>query len=116
MTVTAAKPPKKNSSVEIVEAVVKKPRAKKLVTDVSEKPARKVAIKKTIASSVDEVVKVAKPRRVATKKVVVTPEERYKMVAAAAYFHAEKRGFQPGNTVADWAAAEAEIDLMLKNK
>jgi hypothetical protein len=31
-------------------------------------------------------------------------------VAMAAYFIAEKRGFEPGHEVEDWLAAEAEID------
>lgn len=30
-------------------------------------------------------------------------------VADAAYFHAEHRGFEGGDPVADWLAAEAEI-------
>lgn len=31
-------------------------------------------------------------------------------VALAAYFIAEKRGFEPGHELEDWLAAEAEID------
>ena len=31
-------------------------------------------------------------------------------VALAAYFIAEKRGFEPGHELDDWLAAEAEID------
>ena len=31
-------------------------------------------------------------------------------VAMAAYFIAEKRGFEPGHELDDWLAAEAEID------
>jgi hypothetical protein len=31
-------------------------------------------------------------------------------VATAAYFIAEKRGFEPGHEIDDWLAAEAEID------
>lgn len=30
-------------------------------------------------------------------------------VAVAAYFHAEHRGFQGGDPVADWLAAEADL-------
>ena len=43
----------------------------------------------------------------------VTPEERWQMIAVAAYYHAEKRGFVGGNPAEDWAAAEAEIDAQL---
>lgn len=46
----------------------------------------------------------------------VTPEQRNKMIAEAAYFIAEKRGFGEGNTDADWLNAENEIDKMLTNQ
>jgi hypothetical protein len=36
------------------------------------------------------------------------------MVAEAAYFHAERRGFAPGNEVEDWLRAEAEIERLLR--
>ncbi|MCK6488177.1 MAG: DUF2934 domain-containing protein [Planctomycetes bacterium] len=31
------------------------------------------------------------------------------MVAEAAYYRAEKRGFAPGNDLQDWVEAESEI-------
>lgn len=34
---------------------------------------------------------------------------RHDMVATAAYFLAEKRGFEPGHELEDWLAAEAQI-------
>jgi|DewCreStandDraft_4_1066084.scaffolds.fasta_scaffold180174_2 hypothetical protein len=37
-------------------------------------------------------------------------EQRHAMIAEAAYFRAEKRGFAPGAELEDWLAAEAEID------
>ena len=39
-------------------------------------------------------------------------DDRHKMVAAAAYFRAEKRGFKSNgaDTVQDWLEAEVEID------
>jgi hypothetical protein len=36
--------------------------------------------------------------------------KHHNQVAVAAYFHAEHRGFNGGDPVADWLAAEAEID------
>jgi hypothetical protein len=41
-----------------------------------------------------------------------TPEERYRMVETAAYFIAEKHGFQ-GRTDEHWAAAERAIAAKL---
>jgi len=35
------------------------------------------------------------------------------MIAAAAYYRAERRGFAPGCDLEDWLAAEAEVDSLL---
>ncbi len=35
---------------------------------------------------------------------------REQMIAEAAYFHAARRDFAPGNEVSDWLHAEAEIE------
>ncbi|MDD3610527.1 MAG: DUF2934 domain-containing protein [Halothiobacillaceae bacterium] len=56
------------------------------------------------------------PESVAEKHSPVTAEERYRMIAEAAYFRAEKRGFLGGNVAEDWLQAEAEIDRMLKEQ
>ena len=34
---------------------------------------------------------------------------REQMIAEAAYFRAEQRGFMPGNELSDWLQAEAEV-------
>jgi microsomal dipeptidase-like Zn-dependent dipeptidase len=44
----------------------------------------------------------------------VSPEERDDMVAVAAYFRAESRGFLPGLEQEDWFEAAAVIDAMLE--
>lgn len=64
--------------------------------------------------------KAAAPKKPAAKratvaKSIVTPEQRYCMVAEAAYFHAERHGFL-GDPVQDWIAAEAEIAALLSGK
>ena len=41
-------------------------------------------------------------------------EDRYRMIAEAAYLRAEQRGFVPGSELADWLAAELEVDDILK--
>lgn len=43
----------------------------------------------------------------------IIPERRYRMIAEAAYYIAEKRDFTPGDHAKDWAEAEAQIDAML---
>jgi hypothetical protein len=35
------------------------------------------------------------------------------LIARAAYFRAEKRGFKAGHELEDWLAAEAEVDQQL---
>jgi hypothetical protein len=40
---------------------------------------------------------------------------REQMIAEAAYFHAERRGFTPENDVGDWLQAEADIDGLLRS-
>lgn len=43
------------------------------------------------------------------------PERRNSMIAAAAYFRAERRGFESGFELEDWLEAEAEIDGKFKD-
>jgi len=45
----------------------------------------------------------------------VTPDERRRMIEQAAYFRAQQRGFNSGDPVEDWLAAEREINRMLPN-
>ena len=43
----------------------------------------------------------------------VGAEERERIIAMAAYYRAERRGFAPGYEMEDWCEAEAEIDRQL---
>jgi hypothetical protein len=43
----------------------------------------------------------------------VDPTQRAALIARAAYFRAQNRGFAPGHEQADWLAAEAEVDAEL---
>jgi hypothetical protein len=49
--------------------------------------------------------------RIATERPV-DPEARRLMIAEAAYYRAEQRGFEPGHELEDWLDAEARIDLL----
>ncbi len=44
---------------------------------------------------------------------IVSPEERERMIAEAAYFRALQRGFSGGDAVEDWLVAEREVDERL---
>lgn len=43
----------------------------------------------------------------------VAGEDRYRMIAEAAYFRAQRRGFVSGSELDDWLAAEIEVDELL---
>jgi len=45
---------------------------------------------------------------------LVSPEERNRMIAEAAYYRAEKHSFTSGDMAEDWCEAEAEIDRILQ--
>jgi hypothetical protein len=44
----------------------------------------------------------------------VTNRQRQQMIAEAAYFRAQCRGFNGGDAVRDWCEAEAEVDARLR--
>jgi hypothetical protein len=66
-------------------------------------PARKRAPRKTLG--------IVKVEPVFTQ--FVDPEQRAALIAEAAYYRAESRGFEPGHETEDWLAAEAEVDANL---
>ena len=51
-----------------------------------------------------------KPENGKSAAAHLSPEERHRLIAEAAYFRASQRGFPGGAEVEDWLAAEAEID------
>ena len=79
-------------------------------------PKAKTATKAAAATKTAASAPAAKPR---TGKGSATPqqsagaalnvEERERLIAQAAYFRAEKRGFAPGCELQDWVEAEAEV-------
>jgi Protein of unknown function (DUF2934) len=53
------------------------------------------------------------PLRFSLPAKQVSEEERWSMIARAAYFRAQRRNFAPGQELQDWIAAEAEVDRKL---
>ena len=45
--------------------------------------------------------------------VAACANERHRMISEAAYFNAEKRGFQDGDETLDWLEAEKDVDSLL---
>ena len=61
--------------------------------------------------------KVATRQRTVAPRTIsreLAPEERQQLIAQAAYFIAERRGFVPGNELDDWLQAEAEIEARIR--
>ena len=69
---------------------------------------RKRAPGKTLAKK-----NVAMTQAVASFTQFVDPEQRSALIAEAAYFRAESRGFVPGHETEDWLSAESEVDAQL---
>ena len=73
--------------------------------------AKKAAAPKAAAAK-KPAAKVAAPKAVVSKKPEVSPEERYRMIQDAAYYIAERHGFN-GDSAYFWSLAESEIDARL---
>jgi hypothetical protein len=43
----------------------------------------------------------------------IGPRERHQMIAEAAYYRAQQRGFAGGDPLRDWLEAEAEVSMRL---
>ena len=82
--------------------------SKRLVKDAAVHSSRSTEI---LASSAPQ-----RPIDISTKEAEycteprITDDQRQQMIAVAAYFRAERRGFCPGCEIDDWLEAEAEID------
>ena len=84
--------------------------------DMKMKEAKKPAVAKKAAApkaaaAKKPAAKVAAPKAV-SKKPAVSPEARYKMIEEAAYYIAERHGFN-GDSAYFWSLAEAEINARL---
>jgi hypothetical protein len=87
------------------ETKKKKVVSKKRVT--KKKVAAKPATKKTASKK--------KVKTTAKGSPLISPRERYEMIATMAYYRAEQRNFEPGHDVEDWLECEEFIDKMLSS-
>lgn len=81
----------------------------------SQKGAKAAAVKKVSSARKGKASMTAKRPRRKTMAAMppISEQQRYQMIAEAAYYRAEHRGFQGGSPEEDWYAAAAEIDAML---
>ncbi len=73
--------------------------------------ARKSTAKKTSAPEPTQAKAAAKSDN---GPICLTAIDRRAMVATAAYYRAERRGFQSGHEFEDWLDAEADIETLLR--
>lgn len=52
-------------------------------------------------------------RRNPTATRAADPAQRRAMIAEAAYYRAQRRGFEPGHALEDWQQAEVEVERTL---
>jgi Protein of unknown function (DUF2934) len=84
--------------------------SEKSVVKVTKRKTRKTAMAELDSSA----VAVLEQSSVKADSVtMIGPANRQALVAAEAYFFAERRGFSGGNEVEDWVAAERLVDSWL---
>ena len=107
--VTKATPAKRPVTAAVAKVAKPKPAPKAKLAAKPEPAAKARAAPKVALKPV-----AAKPARSRAKKpATVAAEQRRNYVEVAAYHIAERRGFAPGDPLADWIQAEAEIDRLI---
>ncbi len=109
---TTAKTTEKSTAVKpTTENVIAKPKTENAaINPTTENPMTETKVAEKKASGVKRTR--AKKANDVTKPII-TSEERQRMIAEAAYYKAEQRGFQGGNPEDDWIEAAAEVDRMI---
>ena len=82
----------------------------------SKKVVKKSTVKKAVTKKAVTKKKTAVKKKAAAKKSVITKEQRYKMIAEAAYHLSEKQGFEPGREMDNWLIAEKQIEAFIKKQ
>ena len=85
----------------------------------AKKAAKKTTAKKAVAKKATVKKKTASKKKASAKKAAatyITNEQRYKMVAEAAYHLSEQQGFEPGKDLDNWLMAELQIEKEMKKK
>lgn len=103
--------PKAAATKPAAKAATAKPAAK---TAASDKPAKAPKAAAAKPAAVAKPVKAATAKKSASAAAGLSPEQRRGYIEVAAYYIAERRGFQGGNATDDWAQAEAEIERLLQ--
>lgn len=107
---TARKAAVKATAAAKPTAAAKKPAAAAKKSATTVKAAKSGAIAKAAKSATST----AKTTRAKAGGGALAPDQRRYYIEVAAYYIAERRGFHGGNALEDWAAAEAEVNRLLR--
>jgi len=125
MAEASSKTPKKSAPKTVKpDAADTKTEPKKAVAKAAPKktappaPSKPVAVKKSAPNAAAPAAKASPPRKAAAKKPLVntgaiSDEQRYRMIAEAAYYRAESCQFK-SDPLRDWIEAEKDIAILLK--
>lgn len=70
---------------------------------------RATGVKTPMPTTVPQAVSISLTETKGTTTAGLNAEERREQIALAAYYLAEKRGFEAGHEMEDWLAAEASV-------
>ncbi|AOV17147.1 hypothetical protein BJI67_08815 [Acidihalobacter aeolianus] len=109
MSETPASPPKKSTrSTKTADTT-----ATTAAKTASKAPAKAASTATAKAKSAAPKTAAPRTRKPKTATIQVTPEQRYRMISEAAFYIAEKHGFDPSRSLDDWLEAETLIDAEL---
>lgn len=77
---------------------------------------KKTAVKKDATKTPTPRPAPEKPNPSVKESGRFSPEDRMRLIAEAAYFKAERRGFSNGGELGDWFEAEAEVNALLDSR
>jgi hypothetical protein len=82
------------------------------------KVASKKATKKKVVSKPSSQKTTSKKKSASASRgsSLISPRERYEMIATMAFYRAEQRNFDPGHDVEDWLDCERIIDQMISKQ
>ena len=122
MAEASSKTPKKSAPKTVKpDAADTKTEPKKAVAKAAPKktappaPSKPVAVKKSAPKAAAPVAKASPPRKAKTlvNTGAISDEQRYRMIAEAAYYRAESCQFK-SDPLRDWIEAERDIAILLK--
>jgi hypothetical protein len=113
VTAKKASPAKTSPTAPVKTAATKKPTTKKVLKSPVETSTPVSAPAPKAAAKAKAPAKAAAEPKLQKSSPTLSEQQRNHYVQVAAFYIAERRGFVAGDPVADWAAAEVEVDRLI---